>query len=378
MSMRSCERVFDRPFKTIQKIVRDVGDWAIHFHGLEASVPCDKLQADEIWSFVGANDRKNALDKKRADGGVCWTYLAVDRTTKLILTYHIGSRQAVDAAKFMRKLENRLLKDDRGDFVVIPTIAVDGLKAYTDAIELAFGNRVNAGIFQKKYSKLDANGEPVPSSKYIGADRLIMKGKPEHEDINTWLVERENGFVRQANRRFTRKTNAFSKLMEFHERQVAITMFYRNYCWTPAPSRPQIRTGSWKKRNTAAINAGLADRVWTADEIIEAADAFVSTRGQTKQDKQPKPIASDGQEHFDFWVNHKPYHRASKVHRADCSSCNGGTGKGRGPAKRSIWKGFDDLDEATAYAAKLEPDHNEPCRLCLTGYNTLTTYGPRR
>lgn len=378
MSLRSCERVFDRPMKTIQKIVRDVGDWAIHFHRHEPTVTCDKLQADEIWSFVGENDRRMAnWREKDKNRGVCWTYLAVDRTTKLVLTYHIGSRQKGDASIFMRKLESRLRKDEHGDYVVIPTLAVDGLKAYEDAIELAFGNQIHAGIFQKKYSKLDENGEPLPSSRYIGADRLTLKGDPDFDDINTWLIERENGFVRQANRRFTRKTNAFSKLMEYHERQVAITMIYRNYCWTPAPSRPRGGSKQWVKRNTAAINAGLAQHVWTVHDIIAASDEFIDNR-----ERSSTPIISNASSEAgapaQFWVNHKLHHGEAKVHLADCSSCNGGKGKGRGPSLKSLWHGFDDLEAATAYAAQLQPDSNANCKLCLGSYNTLRTFGPRR
>jgi IS1 family transposase len=377
MSMRSCERVFKRPLKTIQKIIRDVGDWAIYFHGKEPTVTCDTLQADEIWSFVGENDRRTALqtdkDKSR---GVCWTYLAVDRTTKLILTYHIGSRQVVDASRFMRKVEARLAKDDNGDYVSLPTIAVDGLKAYKDAIELAFGDRVNAGIFQKKYSKYDANGEPLPSSRYIGADRLILKGKPARDEINTWLIERENGFVRQANRRFTRKTNAFSKAMEFHERQVAITMVYRNYLWIPAPSRPKDGSDKWLKRVTPAMNAGLTDRVWTIQDIIDASDKYIATR-DTALDTPPAEEVSN-QAVAEYWVNHTPYQRKATVHLAKCSSCNGGTGKGKGPVATSIWMGFDTLDDAKARAAKLEPEDHRLCRLCVSSYNTLSSFGPRR
>jgi len=86
---------------------------------------------------------------------------------------------------------------------------------------------------------MDKNGEPRPGSRYVGVRKNVLKGSPEPADITTWLVERENGFLRQANRRFTRKTNAFSKVMEFHERQVAIWIHYRNYCWIPNPSRPK-------------------------------------------------------------------------------------------------------------------------------------------
>ena len=376
VSMRACERVFDRSFKTIRKIVEDVGDWAMAFHQQAAPVTCTRIQADEIWSFVGENDRKTA---KRADKtrGVCWTYLAVDRPTKLVISHHIGTRQAVDAAAFMRKLDARLAKDDHGDFLIRPTLAVDGLKAYVDAIELAFGDRIDAGQFSKQYSKLDRNGEPLPGSRYIGAVKLVLKGKPDDADITTWLVERENGFLRQANRRFTRKTNAFSKVMGFHERQVAIWMHYRNYCWIPYPSRPTDGSRQWQKRATAAIACELADRVWTPEDMILASDDFVAMREVREVSVVHVPKA-DEVTPKPFWVLHSPYHRAARVHLAECSSCNRGLGKNRGPAKGSIWTGFHQFEEAVAFAAGKEPDGNSICRLCLGSYNMLTSFGPRR
>lgn len=372
MSMRACERVFKRPLGTISRIVREVGDWAINHHHNSASVTCDRIQVDELWSFVGENDRRSAL--KRKDGGVCWTYLGVDRTTNFVMAYHIGLRGKTDATKFFRKLDNCLSKDAFGDFICRPTIVSDGMKAYVDAAERVFGNRVDFGQYSKIYSDTDSKGEPTPRSKFAGAARLIVAGNPDVADITTWRVERENGFVRQSNRRFTRKTNGFSKAMEYHERQLAIGIVYRNYCWVPRQKRPDDGSSNWIKRVPAAIECGLTDRVWTSEDMVLAADEFIARRGKPEP---PLALSNSTDEEKRFWVVHQPYHQKAVIHAAECSSCKSGLGRLDGASKRTFWFGFPTIEEATSFAAEREPDEHKICKKCLGEYNTLSRYGRR-
>jgi len=380
--MRSCERVFKRPFKTVKRIVAEVGDWAIDFQKSVPPVPSEFIQADEIWSFIGENDR-GSLKKpeERRDRGVSWTWLAIDKTTKLVLTYHIGPRQLTDATIFMRKLKARLKKDERGQLMVTPTLSVDGHRAYVDAIELAFGNEINAGKLVKIYSKIDKEtGEVLPGARYKGSIKEKIVGEPDFAEVSTWRIERENGFLRQANRRFTRKTNAFSKSARYHERQVAIWMLYRNFCWQPYPMRPRDGSQQWEKRVTPAMAANLTDHIWEVDELVTASDQFQIERG-VEAHETVKEIAGaandDGS--FAFWVSHSVAHRRATVHEAWCTSCNNGAGKKTGGARSGVWRGFQTLDDATTHAATVQPDSYKCCTLCITkSYNTLRSFGPRR
>jgi len=375
MSMRACERVFKRPFRTVAKIVRDVGDWAEAFHASMTPVSCDRIQADELWAFVGENDRGSALTPHKDGRGVSWTFLAVDRTTKLIIAHHTGSRRAWDATKFFRKLDDRLAKDEHGNFLVRPTIATDGMKAYVDSFEKVFGTRADFGQYSKAYTNYDEKGEPLPGSRFAGATRIIRAGNPNLADITTWRVERENGMVRQTNRRFTRKTNGFSKLQEYHQRQLAIGIIYRNFCWVPRPSRPNDGSSNWIKQIPAAMAAGLADCVWTSEDMIGASDEFIAKRAAPTE--SAPSTANDRDHEKRFWVVHAPYHKKTKVHKPECSACNHGLGKRGGMSEKSFWYGFASLDDATAFAAENEPDDNEICKLCLGEYHTLGRYGRR-
>jgi hypothetical protein len=69
------------------------------------------------------------------------------------------------------------------------------------------------------------------------------------------------------NRRFTRLTNAFSKKAEHHAHAVSLFFLYYNYC---RPHQTLTREGGAK--TTPAMAAGLADRVWTVDDIVAKMD----------------------------------------------------------------------------------------------------------
>jgi hypothetical protein len=62
-------------------------------------------------------------------------------------------------------------------------------------------------------------------------------------------------------RRFTRLTNAFSKKLEMHAHNVALHFMYYNF-------------GRYHKtlRSTPAMRAGVADHLWSLEEIVALAN----------------------------------------------------------------------------------------------------------
>jgi len=82
--------------------------------------------------------------------------------------------------------------------------------------------------------------------------------------VSTSHVERKNLTMRMGMRRFTRLTNGFSKKVEYHLYAVALHTMYYNFCrahQTLTAERGGIKT-------TPAMAAGLADRVWTVDDLL--------------------------------------------------------------------------------------------------------------
>jgi hypothetical protein len=86
-----------------------------------------------------------------------------------------------------------------------------------------------------------------------------ITGNPNERHISTSYVERQNLTMRMSMRRFTRLT-AFSKKFNNHKAAVAYTMWY-NF----ARIHQTLRV-------TPAMEAGVADHVWSAEEIARLAD----------------------------------------------------------------------------------------------------------
>ena len=84
--------------------------------------------------------------------------------------------------------------------------------------------------------------------------------------ISTSHVERMNLTTRMQVRRFTRLTNAYSKKLEYHLYAVALHVMWVNYC------RPSQALSKGKYKVTPAMAAGLADRVWAAEDVLGLLD----------------------------------------------------------------------------------------------------------
>src|ERR1700686_3878288 len=87
-----------------------------------------------------------------------------------------------------------------------------------------------------------------------------VMGRPDPERICTSIVERQNLSVRMGTRRFTRLTNAFSKKWENNWAAVALCFPFYNFCRVHKTLRV-----------TPAMEAGIADHVWSVRELLEAA-----------------------------------------------------------------------------------------------------------
>ncbi len=64
------------------------------------------VQADELWSFVQMKEatkrRKEITDRHVGDA---YTYVALERDSKAILTWHLGRRDSYDCGIFISKLD---------------------------------------------------------------------------------------------------------------------------------------------------------------------------------------------------------------------------------------------------------------------------------
>lgn len=217
------------------------------------------IQCDEIWSFCHAKEKNVPEELKGRFGyGSVWTWTAIDRSTKLLVSYLVGLRDQESAELFMDDLSGRL----HGK----PQISTDGLKLYVKAIENSFGELVDFGMVMKQYGP-GPDPHAGTESRYspsecIGVIKESVKGAPKWDQISTSHVERSNLTIRMMNRRFTRLTNAFSKKIENHIHAFTLYAFHYNF----------IRNHMSLKK-TPAQAAGIADHQWTLAEMVGLLEA---------------------------------------------------------------------------------------------------------
>jgi hypothetical protein len=131
------------------------------------------------------------------------------------------------------------------------------------AVEKAFGSEIDYAMLEKIYTAPpQADGATRYSpAECCGARRLKITGNPDLAHVSTSFAERQNLTMRMQLRRFTRLTNAFSKKVQNLEAAVALHFMFYNF----ARIHQTLRV-------TPAMQAGVADHVWTIEEIIGLLD----------------------------------------------------------------------------------------------------------
>lgn len=236
---------------TVLNLLRDMGCAAAAFHHRNVrGLKVRRLQCDEIWAFVGAKKKNATLEQKAQGWGDVWTWTAIDADTKLCVTYLIGQRDKGCAVEFMQDCRDRITNR--------PQITTDAHKPYMQAIEAAFGAEVDYAQLHKVFgAPSDEDQRRYSPATCIGCDMKTVMGNPDPEHVSTSFVERQNLTMRMSMRRFTRLTNGFSKKLDNHGHAVALYFMHYNFCRVHKTLRV-----------TPAMEAGIADHVWTLEELV--------------------------------------------------------------------------------------------------------------
>jgi IS1 family transposase/transposase-like protein len=257
-SIRTIERLADVNRNTIMALLLLIGERCQRF--LKArirNVQTGDIQVDELWAFIGCKEKRRIAMKRGEEFGDSYTFLAIDRTSKLILTHQIGKRDSGNTRLFASKLREAIYGDCH--------ITSDGFSPYTQAMpvtlwdkDITFAQLVK--IFGTQTQREESRYSPAPITSII---KKRIYGDADDSQICTSHVERLNLSVRMATRRFTRLTNAFSKSVRHHEAAVALWIAFYNFC----------RVHSTLK-TTPAIKAGLTDSVWTVENLLNQLSTF--------------------------------------------------------------------------------------------------------
>jgi IS1 family transposase len=241
---------------TVVKLLAELGSVCAEYQDtVLRNLNSKRVQCDEIWSYCYAKEKNVPDDKKGVYGfGDVWTWTALDPDSKLIISWYVGLRNTEHAKVFMNDLAGRLSHKVQ--------LTTDGLKAYLEAVEGAFGNDIDYAMLIKLYGKENAGAGRYSPPTCIGARRQSIVGKPAKQHVSTSLVERQNLTMRMGMRRFTRLTNGFSKKIQNLEYAVALHFMYYNF----------VRIHQ-TLRCTPAMAAGVSTHVWEIEDIVKLLEA---------------------------------------------------------------------------------------------------------
>jgi IS1 family transposase len=251
-SIRATVRMTGVAKNTIAKLLVELGAACSEYMDKAlVNLPCQRVQVDEIWSFVGAKQKNVTLEKIERDGicGDVWTWVAMDADTKLVCSWLVGRRDLGCATEFIQDLAARLANRVQ--------LTSDGHKPYLTAIAGAFGEEIDYAMLVKIYGN-DLEGQTRYSPAVCtGCKKENKIGDPDPKHVSTSYIERQNLTMRMQMRRFTRLTNAFSKKLENHVASIALHYMHYNF----------VRIHQ-TLRVSPAMAAGVTNRLWSVADIV--------------------------------------------------------------------------------------------------------------
>jgi len=253
--VRAIERLTHLNRRTVLGILQNGGERCARL--LEAkirNVKAEHIQADELVSFV--RTKQENTEKDDDEHGSFFTFLSIDRDSKLIINWRVGKHTRPEAEAFLRELKARV----SGRFQ-LSTDNWGAYSGYTGAVRHVFGEEaIDYAVESKIYAaQNNATLNRYSSPRLVCVRKRIRLGEPNLKLTTTSHCERTNLSVRLFNRRFTRRTLGYSKKLDNLRHAVALFVAHFNFC----------RVHSAHKQ-TPAQAAGLTKHAWTLEELLAA------------------------------------------------------------------------------------------------------------
>ena len=250
MSVRSVERVTSVHRDTILKLLVLAGERCQQLMESKiAGLRVEDVEMDEIWGYVGKKEGHKS-DDDGEETGDAYCFIGMERSTKLILAYHLGKRTAKSTDTFIGKLAYATSHDRY-------QLTSDGFKPYVSAVKLILRDRVDFAQLIKVYGAPRDGEQRYSPAEVVDAVPCEIMGRPVRDKICTSHIERQNLSIRMGMRRMTRLTNGFSKKWENLEAAYSLWFAYYNFC-----RRHQTL------RITPAMEQGLTDHQWTVRDLV--------------------------------------------------------------------------------------------------------------
>jgi hypothetical protein len=230
-------------------------------------------------------------DPADATQGSYWDHVIIDPETKLIISLVVGRRHADTVVQVFTDFY------ERTDGALPELITTDGYAAYEAVVLDTYGVwREELGLTPQEEAGFERTGMPafyfpveitdatvrkerkggrvvaVTSHVVLGSEgqaEETLAGSERSQTINTSFVERWFGTQRQFGGRKKRKAYTFSKELSFHEACTWLVVVWYNFGWCVRTLRQKVQEDPPRYHSrTPAMAAGLADHVWTMQELL--------------------------------------------------------------------------------------------------------------
>jgi transposase-like protein/IS1 family transposase len=252
-SVRGTARLCDVEKRTVLNILTLAGEACERlFEKQVRNVRVHDLELDEVWTYVGCHQKRLTPERiERGMVGDAYTFIGLERTSKLVVAWHLGKRDRVNTEDFISKIR----------WATAPgwfDVSTDAFQPYETAIDAGLYDRANYSQVVKLFSnRLDRVSESYSPARFVCVQKDAVSGRPDLDRAGTSHVERKNGTLRQWCKRLTRLTYAFSKKWENLKAALALHFAHYNFCRVHG-----------SLRITPAMAAGITDRVWAIEDLI--------------------------------------------------------------------------------------------------------------
>lgn len=251
-SVRSTERITGLHRDTILRLMVMAGEKCERLLGLLiVKVPVKDVQCDEIWGFIGKK-QKAVTEDDDPNMGDAYTFVAIERHTKLVLNFALGKRNQRTTDIFIEGLRSATASENF-------QVSADGFSPYVSAIDATLSDRVDFAQLVKVYRATPEGERRYSPAEVVSSVTVPCVGNPDMRRVCTSHVERQNLTMRMQMRRLTRLTNGFSKKWENLWAALCLHFAYYNFCRIHRTLRV-----------TPAMEAGITNRVWTIEDILLA------------------------------------------------------------------------------------------------------------
>jgi transposase-like protein/IS1 family transposase len=250
-SIRSAQRITGVDQNTIMKVLRLAGEKCERIMGRYVrDIAVKDVECDEVWSFLGKKEKRVRPDEDQ-NLGDCYTFVAIERNTKLVLNIAMGKRDQLTTNSFIEGVRDAIKPGTSFQ------MTTDGFAPYKTSIPDTFGDYVDYAMLIKVYRNPSEGEARYSPPEVAGVEVVPVCGNPDPRRICTSIIERSNLSLRMGQRRWTRLTNAFGRKWENQWAAAMLWYTYYNFCRVHKSLRV-----------TPAMEAKITDHIWELSELL--------------------------------------------------------------------------------------------------------------